>query len=399
MKKFYFSVLLLIITCVKAFAQVNDQVNLISNPGFEEHNYLDCGNPMQTPTAIDDLYGWYSKLCYSTQARLFCKLDTFLTPPLGYLDNLFTQQHVPYNNYGYQYPHSGNCYIYLNYGFVDSNHYILNPKKDQNATYIIDSLIQPLKIGHLYEFSFYVNAADVRGYPYIVNCQNIAAADGLGFSLKTYHPNGYVNDVPWMDNPSKAFVFDTLITDTSNWVLLKQKFVADSAYTYLELGYFQKDTYIKWASIKNANAGASLVHQSFHFIDDVSLIDLGEQNILSETGSTENNIIPTENSYLLGSVKHYSLPNKMIEPISANEIKVYYEANGKNLKLRFQGSFDYSNTMTLYSIDGKLEKLETIPSNPASEYNYSLENLSFGTYVCNLSNGKEQKSFKFIVTR
>lgn len=387
-------------------AQSKDEVNLISNPSFESHNTISCGVPSYAMTLANQMYGWYVFDDMSTDPLYFNKLDTLINfniplsqNPSPYGDN--TDFNVPYNSYGYQYAHTGNSYIGLWLGWEDStlvNFKLSNPPV---GTYISDTLKQPLTIGHVYEFSMYVNGADQRGWQDKVNCQNFSLSNGLGFKLNTFRRNRSLgSSVQFLENPRHAFIFDTLITDTTNWVLVKQRFIADSAYRYLQLGYFFKTTEIRSSLIKNSIYHISPnLHASVQFIDDVSLVDLGDQSNLTDTKTETTYVNTHEDSYVLGAVKHYTLPNKLVEPIDANEMSLFVNNANHEALVHFTGNFDYGTSMQLYAIDGRQEMNQTFPANPNAVYSFSLNDLTNGIYICTLNNAAQHKSFKIVVNK
>jgi len=390
----------------RLMAQSKEEINLIANPSFEGHNSINCGVPSYSFTFAEDMYGWYVFDDMSTGPLYLNKLDTLINfnfppsiNPSPYGDN--TDFNVPYNSYGYQYAHTGNSYIGLVFGRADSTPVNFSLSNPPLSTYISDSLLQPLTIGHVYEFSMYVNAADQRGWQDKVNCENFDVTNGLGFKLNTFRRNRSLgSSVTFLQNPKHAFIFDTLISDTTDWVLLKKRFVADSAYTYLQLGYYFNTTEYKSSLIKNSIYHITPnLHYSVHFIDDVSLVDLGDQSNLTDTKTETTYVNTHEDSYVLGAVKHYTLPNKLVEPIDANEMSLFVNNANHEAEVHFTGNFAYGTSMQLYAIDGRQEMNQTFPANPNAVYSFSLNDLTNGIYICSLNNAAQHKSFKIVVNK
>jgi hypothetical protein len=180
--------------------------NLVTNPSFEDT--LAC------PDSLNQVFkaaGWYS-VCPSPDYFNTCAPQS---------TSSWTGISVPLNFYGEQYPASGNAYAgFVSYG--TGNH------REGIGT----SLISPLKIDTTYYASFKVCLAlDNIGVMCAVN------KIGLLFTTQSYSEN---NPAP-ICNCSQIYA-DSIISDTTNWTRVTGSFIADSAYTYLNIGNFFADS-------------------------------------------------------------------------------------------------------------------------------------------------------------
>ncbi len=182
---------------------------------------------------------------------------------------------VPYNlhniNPNFQIPHSGDAYAgYFNYwtrAYVSPYPWI----REQIAV----QFIQPMQVGTSYNFSMNVSLTDYFNGPCASN------KIGVKFTTQSYLSYGNQFISPLVDN-SASIYFDTLITDTANWVTLSGLFVADSAYQYAVVGNFFDDFNVDTLIL---DTSFSLCY-SYYFVDDVWLSattgigDLGNSNPL-----------------------------------------------------------------------------------------------------------------------
>lgn len=162
---------------------------------------------------------------------------------------------VPHNGFGYQYPFQGNAYI----GFVTQvteDNIILRE-------YAETTLIDTLAVGAIYKGRFYVNRAEN-------NLSSIpeSACNRIGIKLSTVsYANPLFNfDQASINNISQVYTND-IITDTSKWVKVEGTFIADSAYTYLNIGNFFKSDSI--SHIPATYSGCCM--NFYYFVDSISL--------------------------------------------------------------------------------------------------------------------------------
>jgi hypothetical protein len=203
--------------------------NLVPDPSFEDTAHC--------PISLGDTYSLNSWQSYSVTPDYYhtCNTDPF--PSCG----------VPANWYGYQQPHSGNAYWgMITYGTGSGNY----------REIIGSELTSPLIVGTKYNVSAYVCSA---------NCsmEGGVFSNHLGFQFTTQSYNE-LNPAP-VNNYAQVW-FDTIITDTLNWVCLIGSFVADSAYTSFGFGNFFTDSATQFIDLMGC--GSML---SYYYVDDISV--------------------------------------------------------------------------------------------------------------------------------
>jgi OOP family OmpA-OmpF porin len=204
--------------------------NLVPNPSFED--------TMSCPDMLSEI-NW---CMYWHNAG-----DSFppdLSTP-DYYNTCSTANGIapPNCNWGYQNPHSGNAFAFIN------TYVSVFPDLRES---IQAALLQSLVIGQKYYVSFYANL------PY--GTVHALASNKLGALFTTFQfiqPN-YAHTINF------AHVYtDSLITDTLNWTRISGSFIADSAYTYITISNFFDSAHTKTLNL-NSNFNAS-----GYYIDDV----------------------------------------------------------------------------------------------------------------------------------
>lgn len=204
--------------------------NLVPNPSFED--------TVACPTSISQIdyaIGWSS---YRQSPDYFNACSTGSLP---------VSVSVPSNQWGYQYPRTGNAYA----GFG-----ALQTISTDLREYPGIQLSQPLTIGQKYFASFYVSRA-VSPTPYMnvaINKIGIRLST-MSFSTSNWEP---------VDNYAQIFT-DSIITDTLNWIEISGTFTADSAYEYLSIGNFFQDSLTAYIRYDSTSTWA------YYYIDDVYL--------------------------------------------------------------------------------------------------------------------------------
>jgi hypothetical protein len=200
--------------------------NMVANPGFEDT--LAC--PVQIGL-INNVAGWTT--CGVTPDYFHSCANT--THP---------NHGVPFNNRGFQPAHSGNAYIGIfTYSVFNQN----------LREFIGSALLQPLVVGQQYFVSFWAAHPDTSVLHF--------ATDKLGVKFTTVQHTLMLPDTVG----NFAHVFSTsLITDTLGWTLVRGSFIADSAYTFIEIGNFFEDSQ---TTIQNLGSGSP--NYAYYFIDDV----------------------------------------------------------------------------------------------------------------------------------
>jgi hypothetical protein len=207
-------------------AFVFGQVNLVSNPGFEQMNNCPSGTAQITLCV-----GWQAH-CGSPDLFNVCAPSNTVGIPLNYV--------------GRQLPASGNSYAGIH--VFDS---LLSISEQIGA-----NLTSTMVVGTKYYLSMKVSLAewftDEFG-PIFLPCNNI----GMKFSTRSptlaLCQSGY--NIAHLNS-------NAVISDTSKWTVVQGSFIADSAYQYLTIGnFFQKanTTRISWVN----------GYRSYFYLDDI----------------------------------------------------------------------------------------------------------------------------------
>jgi hypothetical protein len=231
---------LIIMLLVGFFFKISSGQNLVPNESFEI--YDTCPNAQNQVHYCSGWENWLATSDYYNACAPCCAAS------------------VPYNlhiiNPNFQIPHSGDAYMgYANYwtrAYIGPYPYL----RDHFAI----QLVQPMQTGSTYNFSMNVSLTNYLNSP--------CASNKIGVKFTTQSFSAYDNQIisPLVNNAASLY-FDSLITDTANWVTLSGLFVADSAYQYIVIGNFfddfNTDTLILDTNI-------SLCY-SYYFVDDVSV--------------------------------------------------------------------------------------------------------------------------------
>jgi hypothetical protein len=240
---------LLVITVFSFLKSIKAQTNLVYNGGFE--TYTTCPTMYNTgsPDVISYALGWYSSN-YNPDYYNACASQT-------------TGVSVPKNNSGYQIPFDGQAYCgFAVYSNVSSGRESLSSQ-----------LSTPLIIGKKYFVSLRVNLIDAATYA-------AWGIDKLGvlFSTQKYD----LSKPTPIKNYAQVYT-NTIITDSVNWTLIKGTFVADSAFSYINVSNFFDLAHTDTSNC-NPNANHTLVANgsafSYYLVDDIrvstdSLFGLG----------------------------------------------------------------------------------------------------------------------------
>lgn len=212
------------------------QVNLIPNNSFEDT--LGC------PFNVSGMYG----------EQIYFLENWFpAAESPDYLNSCSNSQvNVPNSGFGYQYARSGQAYV----GFytIRQSNFIPNYRE-----YIGVQLNQTLSIGTKYYFRGYIAAAygGVQNMRYFSN--------NIGVLLSKNYFESQQN--PLIPNNTPTGNFDSILTDTTNWVPFQFSFIADSSYEYLYLGNFYDN--INTDSI--LPYGFTSAQGAYYFMDDLCL--------------------------------------------------------------------------------------------------------------------------------
>jgi hypothetical protein len=205
------------------------QTNLVPNGGFEIHDT--CPN---TAGQINYAVNW-NVLYESPDYFNVCA------------PNSSTPISVPVNLLGYQFPASGSAYA----GFTTYISGETPPYREIMGT----KLISPLVIGQKYYVSFKLNLS--QGY----NTNAGANKTGLRFTNLQHS----LSNPPLINNLADVYT-SSVIMDTTNWTTVFKSFIADSAYSFIELGNFFDDSNTTVLPFKFQNT-----NWSYYYVDDVCI--------------------------------------------------------------------------------------------------------------------------------
>ena len=181
------------------------QVNLVSNPSFEEiYGCPDYGGQ------IDSAKGWSTFISGGGGSPDFFHVCCTAPYACG----------VPLNSgyYSFQYPHSGNAYCDVQ---------VVGNLSSDYREYIQSKLIKGLSATHTYCVKFYTNLTD----------HSLAYIKPLG----AYFDDGIVSAPPpyglAVASPQVYNTFQPL-NDTVNWIKIEGSFTSTGTETYISLGNF-----------------------------------------------------------------------------------------------------------------------------------------------------------------
>ena len=111
-------------------------------------------------------------------------------------------------------------------------------------------------------------------------CDTINGAANVGKIAGINSFSAYFSDtvVHWRSNFdithfTPQVQINQMVTDTGNWVLLRDTFVAQGGERYMCIGNFKTDAQTQWQLVDSIN---TLPAVAYYFYDDVSLIDLDD---------------------------------------------------------------------------------------------------------------------------
>ena len=165
------------------------------------------------------------------------------------------QMGVPDNNFGYQYPHTGNGYAGA--GFYDFDGQTNCNPFNYYIEYIQIQLDSPLIAHQKYCASFYVNHAN-RYY----DC----AIAGIGMCFSTSHTyiatECNLNYIPQITESS-------YVIDDSAWVLVYGQYIAQGGEKYIIIGNFNSESTTD--TIHLINGWPANSYHAYYYIDDVNV--------------------------------------------------------------------------------------------------------------------------------
>ena len=178
------------------------------------------------------------------------------------------------NYFGWQYAHSGSAYSGITLGYFNGSNY---------REYIEVELNTPLQSGWKYAFSMYVSLSEYSRRA----CDAIGAY--FSISILTYNnPQwGVLNYTPQARN-----VLGNVITDTANWILIADTFLAQGGEKFITIGNFLQDSSTNWIAYNPT----ALYLASYYYIDDVSVILCDSITRIKSFEDKDINIFPNPTS-------------------------------------------------------------------------------------------------------
>ncbi|MBK7147790.1 MAG: T9SS type A sorting domain-containing protein [Bacteroidetes bacterium] len=200
--------------------------NLVPNPSFED--------TVECPTNLNQTY----QMAAWSSVRLSPDYFNECATAGGFLS-----ASVPSNFWGYQLPYSGSAYagFAAMYGNGDVREYLGVP------------LTETLQIGTTYYVSFRLSLFHKDNF-------HVCAVNNIGvlFSTSEYTE---VSPAPICNC---AQIFSTsVVSDTTNWIVVKGKFEADSNYSFLSVGNFFDDMSTTKVLLQDQ------VCNAYYYLDDV----------------------------------------------------------------------------------------------------------------------------------
>ena len=230
MKNFIFLALVVVF-----LNQTNAQPNLVKNPSFE---------------IIDTCWGGNEPLVDINYFKWF----TFTSADI-YSDCILSGYYVPQNQFGFQYPVSGN-----NYAGIQTYASFSNLFYD----YITGIISINLNSGRTYCSSIHVSLMDTLN----TACNSI----GIGFTqnIPTTNFGGQLSAiVPQIQNNASQ----NPLTSHDNWTIVKGSFIANGNEKFITIGNFLSNIQSDTTNLPNPVV-TSVTNQSYYYLDDVSLIEL-----------------------------------------------------------------------------------------------------------------------------
>jgi gliding motility-associated-like protein len=187
---------------------------------------------------------------------------------------------IPTNFVGYQAAYNGNAYA-GGYMYASANY----------REYMMGNLTW-LNVGSFYRVTIHVSRAEGERY----------ACDGFGVFFHQYgfgdtNIGSQINVLPQIDYSGYG-----IITDSVNWVTLKDSFYSDSAYKFIVIGNFHDNLYTNVQAMNLNNAGLN----AYYYFDDIRVEPVPP--FLTATLSLTNVNCFGGNTGALGAVGHGGTP-------------------------------------------------------------------------------------------
>jgi len=220
------------------------QQNLVPNPSFEYYSSCPTGSgqlPLASPWTATPNDAEYYNSCASNLI--------FSVPNQG--------------GYNFQYAHSGNAFIGMNfYDGIDNNY----------REYAQVIMLSPLQSNHCYYVEFYVNLAGGWGGKYAVN--NIACSFSNNAVTSQGTSNNVLNLTPYVYKYGNPIIKDTL-----NWTKISGIYNALGGEQYIVIGNFKNDS-----NTDTLYTGVGYYANAYYYIDDVSVIPIDSISMSAHAG-------------------------------------------------------------------------------------------------------------------
>lgn len=252
--------------------------NLVPNPSFED--------TVSCPLGGDQLYKAEHWHAFRASPDYFHSCCISTNCVVG----------VPNNDFGYQYPHSGNAYAgMITYDLTGA------PYRE----YLAAHLTNPTSPGIKYYFTCYINWSGKPGFTIANNKFGIALSNILYDSANPY---------PISNNP--IVYSDSIYADSLGWSKVELSFIASGNDEYLVLGNLFDDL-----QTDTINLGQFNVH-SYYFIDDVCLsVDSNFCALFTGINSPlQNQLSILESSYFISDNQ---LSLKFLDKTAIKNIEIY----------------------------------------------------------------------------
>jgi OmpA-OmpF porin, OOP family len=231
MKPFAVILLLLISRILVGQSMASSPQNIVPNPSFEL--YDSC--PYYTGQ-FDRCQQWYSPTDNTPDYFHECWNESWYDSP-----------DVPINRFGSEPAHTGQAYagLYALYATVNGREYI--------SVHLSDTLEATKR----YCIELYVTLGD----------SSWGGVNYLGAHFSNVPDTMYAGFYPFVLPMHPQIEWDTVLTDTTDWVLLQGSFTATGGECYVTIGVFKPDSMLTYDSIQ----GDGTSRGAYYFIDDVAV--------------------------------------------------------------------------------------------------------------------------------
>jgi len=233
--------------------------NLVPNPSFED--------TVQCPSSIGQVnrsVGWSQ----SVSADYFHSCS----PIIGGAS-------VPKNGFGYQLPATGQAYC----GFYS----YYSPNGSNIREVIHRALLSTMSIGVKYYVTLKFSGGDYAGIGGWSDC----VTNNLGVLFSTVQ---YSTGSPAPIGNFSHVYTTSVVNDTLGWVTVLGAFVADSAYQYINIGNFFKDS--ATVILPHVIGNDSVAENCYYYVDDIC-VSTDSLTCVSEVGIKEAKAIQQINIY------------------------------------------------------------------------------------------------------